>query len=331
MKKLLFTLVWAAACFVADAQNAVKRYVLLEHFTNSRCSICASKNPGFYDLIDDYPLDVHHIAYHPPIPYTNCIFYQANMAENNARTNFYDVSSTPRVALNGALVNGGSQLLPTATLTTAIAQTSPIHLQVSETSGTDRTVTVQIFSHGAVPAGNYNLYLAVVEKDVDYTSPNTGATQHFDVFRTMLPSINGTPVTLAQPGSSITQTFSYSVASGWNAEQIYVVAFVQNADTKEVLNSGTRFDPLIVATGEPGVQKVTIQPNPVKDGAVAYIGEDRAESLEVFGINGQRVKVSFDNQQVGTVSFSMANLPKGIYVVKITGEEGVYMAKVVKE
>lgn len=331
MKKLLVTLIWGIACFVSDAQNTVKRYVLLEHFTNSRCSICASKNPAFYDLIDNYPQDVHHIAYHPPIPYTNCIFYQANMGENNARTNFYDVSSTPRVALNGTLVNGGSQLLPAATLNTALAYTSPIHLQVTETSGTDRTATVQIFTHASVPAGNYDLYLAVVEKDVDYTSPNTGATEHYDVFRTMLPSVTGMPVTLAQPGSSVTQSFNYSVAPGWNAAQIYVVAFVQNTATKEVLNSGTRFDPLTVSAGEPGVQQVSIQPNPVKDGAIAYIGDDRAESLEIFGINGQRVAVSFENQQVGAVSFSLVSVPKGIYVVKITGMEGVYTAKVVKE
>lgn len=331
MKKLLLPLLWGAACFTADAQNTVKRYVFLEHFTNSRCSICASKNPAFYNLIDDYPQDVHHIAYHPPIPYTSCIFYQANQTENNARTSFYDVSSTPRVALNGTLVNGGGQLLPAATLTAALAYTSPIHLQVTETTGTDRTATVQIFTHGTVPDGNYQLYLAVVEKDVDYTSPNTGATEHYDVFRTMLPAISGMPVALAQPGSSVTHSFNYSVASGWNAAQIYVVAFVQNTATKEVLNSGTRFDPLIVSAGEPDVQQVSIRPNPVQESAIAYIGEDRAESLEIFGINGQRVAVSFENQQVGAVSFSLANVPKGIYLVKITGKEGVYTAKVVKE
>lgn len=331
MKKLLFALLGLAACFSGFAQTTVKKYVLLEHFTNSRCSNCAARNPTFYNLIDDYPQDVHHIAYHPPIPYSSCIFYQANPTENNARTSFYGVAGTPSALLNGTYVTTGAQILPPATLTAALPLTSPIHLQVTETSGTNRTATVQIFTHSAVPAGNYNLYVAVVEKDVDYTSPNTGATQHFDVFRTMLPSITGMPVTLAAAGGSITQTFDYSIAAGWNPSEIYVVAFVQNADTKEILNSGTRFDPLIVSAGEPHIQHASIQPNPVKDGALAYIGEDRAESLEIFNINGQRVTVAFENQQVGTVSFSLANVPKGIYVVKITGKEGVYSAKVVKE
>lgn len=329
MKKLLFAAVLSLFCISTYAQ--VKRYVLLEHFTNSRCSICASKNPAFYSLIGGYTQDVHHIAYHPPIPYSTCIFYQANMSENSARTSFYGVNGTPQVALNGTLLNGGSQLLPATTLTTAIGYTSPIYLKVTETSGANRTATIQIFTDGAVPAGNYKLYAAVVEKDVDYTSPNTGATQHFDVFRSMLPSTDGLPVVLAQQGGSITQALNYSISSGWNADQIYVVAFIQNVDTKEVLNSGTRFDPLVVSTSAPVVQQASIQPNPVTDNAIAYIGEDRAESLEVFAINGQRMVTTFENQQVGAVSFSLQGMPKGIYVVKITGKEKVYTSKVVKE
>lgn len=331
MKKLLFILVFGIYSVFGGAQNAVKRYVLLEHFTNSRCSICASKNPAFYSLISGYTADVHHIAYHPPIPYNSCIFYLGNTTENTTRTNFYGVNATPRVALNGTLVNGGSQLLPSATLTTAIGYTSPIHLRVTETSGTNRTATVQIFTHTDVPAGNYNLYVAVVEKDVDYTSPNTGATEHYDVFRSMLPSINGTPVTLAAPGGSITQSFNYSVAAGWNADQIYVVAFLQNADTKEVLNSGTKFDPLTVSSQEPAVLSLSVQPNPVSETATAFIADDRAESLEVFDLSGQRISISLENQQSGAVSFSLAHLPRGIYVVKITGQEKVYTGKVVKE
>lgn len=331
MKKLLFTFSLAVCCLFPEVFAQAKKYVLLEHFTNSRCINCANRNPAFYNLIDDYPEDVHHIAYHPPIPYSNCIFYQANMTENNARTSFYGVAGTPTAMLNGTPVSSGSQILPASALATALTVTSPIQLLVTETSGANRTVTIQVFTHGNVPDGNYNLYAAVVEKDVDYTSPNTGATQHFDVFRTMLPSVNGTPVVLAQSGGSITQSFNYSIASGWNADQIYVVAFVQHATTKAILNSGTRFDDFVLSAGEPRFQTASIQPNPATDAAVAYIGEDRAESLEIYAVNGQRIAVSFENQQVGGVSFSMAGLPKGIYVVKITGEKGVYTAKVIKE
>lgn len=329
MKKLLFTFVMTACCLIPEVQSQVKKYVLLEHFTNSRCSVCASRNPAFYTLINGHPQDVHHIAYHPPIPYSSCIFYQANTTENSARTNFYGVVGTPKVALNGILVNGGSQLLPAATLNAALPLTSPIQMHVTETSGTNRTATVQIYTHGAVPDGNYKLYLAVVEKTINYTSPN-GETVHHDVFRTMLPAIDGTPVTLAQPGGSVTLSFNYSVAAGWNASEVYVVAFVQHTTSQEVLNSGTRFDSFVLSAGEPHFQTASVQPNPVGETAVAYIGEDRAEALEIFAINGQRTSVSFDNQQLGRVAFSMAGLPRGIYVLKVTGEKGVYTAKVIK-
>ena len=330
MKKLLFTIALAVCCLFPEVYSQAKKYVLLEHFTNSHCSICKSRNPAFYTLINMHPDDIHHISYHPPIPYSGCIFYQANMTENSARTDFYDISSTPRAVLNGAVINGGSMLLPAATLNAALPLTSPIQMLVTETSGDPRTATVQIFTHAAAPAGTYKLYLAVVEKTINYNSPN-GETVHHDVFRRMLPGIDGAPVTLAQPGGSVTLNFNYVIGQGWNPNEVYVVAFVQNTATKEILNSGTRFDNFVLSAGEPRFQTASVQPNPATDAAVAYIGEDRAESLEIYAINGQRIAVSFENQQVGGVSFSMAGLPKGIYVVKITGEKGVYTAKVIKE
>ncbi len=148
MKKLLFTFTLFVCFLIPEVQSQAKKYVLLEHFTNSRCSNCASRNPVFYTLIDDHPQDVHHIAYHPPIPYTSCIFYQANMTENYAHQHLQRCQQHPKSRLKRLLVNGGSQMLPAATLNAALPMTSPIQLHVTETSGTNRTATVQIFTHG---------------------------------------------------------------------------------------------------------------------------------------------------------------------------------------
>ena len=97
---IFFTLVSLAL----SAQTSVKKYVLLEHFTNSKCSVCASKNPAFFTLIDQYPNDVHHVSIHPSTPYSTCVFYQSNTTENEARADFYNIPGTPRVAVNGTLL-----------------------------------------------------------------------------------------------------------------------------------------------------------------------------------------------------------------------------------
>ncbi|MCB9295389.1 MAG: hypothetical protein H6559_20035 [Lewinellaceae bacterium] len=59
------------------------------------------RQSGFYNTIAGYEADVHHIAYHPSVPYSSCIFYQANTEENSARASYYSIFSTPRVFFNG--------------------------------------------------------------------------------------------------------------------------------------------------------------------------------------------------------------------------------------
>ncbi len=327
MKKLSLLLMVCSSALALSAQTLAKKYVLIEHFTNSRCSTCASKNPGFYNLINDYPEDIHHISIHPSVPYNTCIFYLANPSENNARTSFYSVSGTPQIALNGTLNPTSGPLLSVPVLNSYLNQTSPVAIEVTETGTTERVATIKVRSIADVPAGNYKIYAAVVEKTINYNAPN-GETVHHDVFRKMLPGIDGQSIVPAAAGQSITTTFNYSLGT-LSATQTYVVAFLQNTLTKEILNSGTRFDPLFTAAKEATPQQITLQPNPAQDVAVAQLGDDQAESVEVFSMSGLRVSNTFTAEQ-NTVTLPTATLAAGIYFVKIQGKNGVYVAKLAK-
>ncbi len=327
---LLFILFLAALS--AQAQTSAKKYVFIEHFTNSKCSVCASKNPAFYNLIDDYPNDIHHISIHPPIPYNTCAFYLANPTENNTRAAYYSVFASPTIAINGEKQPLSTPLLSLTTLQSYLGETSPLWLQVSESGPSSaRVATVKAHSLSNIPAGDYKIYVAVVEKTVAAPPPpNNGEAIHHDVFRDMLTDINGAAFTPAAVGQSVDLTYNYSIANGWDAEKIYVLAWVQNTADKAVLNSGTRFDPVLTDVKEAAPQTVKIQPNPVTDFALAQIGDDRAEQVEVFDISGQRVTVSFENEDVGTVGVPTATLAAGVYFVKITGKKNVYVAKMLK-
>ena len=333
MKKhaLLLSLLFAAA--VVQAQTSAKQYLLIEHFTNSKCSVCASKNPAFYTLINQYPNDIHHISVHPPFPYNTCAFYLANTAENSARASYYGVFGTPSIALNGILQPITTPMLTTATLQEYLGNTSPLWLQVSESGPSSaRVATIKAHSLSTIPAGNYKIYAAIVEKEVAAPPPpNNGEAVHHDVFRKMLPDINGSTFTPAAAGQFVEFNFNYTIAAGWNADEVYVVAWVQNTTNKEILNSGTRFGPPVVSgTNEAAPQTIQIQPNPVSELATARIGDDEAKQVEVYAAKGQRVSVTFENQEVGTLSIPTSTLAAGVYFVKITGEKGVYVAKMVK-
>lgn len=332
MKKLIPVLVLSLIISASLFGQGAKKYVLIEHFTNSRCPLCASKNPGIYATLSNYPDDIHHISFHPPIPYNNCVFYQANMVENDARTAYYGVDWSPAVVINGTLVSLGTPTLPPALLQAQIGLTSPIEIEVTETSGANRTVNVSVNTlDDSAPVGAYKIYAAIVEKDINLTTPN-GETMHHDVFRKMITDINGDPINLASPGGSVDLTYSYTVNAGWDANQTYVVVFVQNASTFEVLNSGTRFDAPVSGTGHVALSDaLRIFPNPIASNLhVEWNGPlSEGSMLSVVDVNGREL---WSQKAVGKVSDVAANAwPKGVYFVRLYSGKDIFVQKFEKE
>lgn len=325
-----FLLCFMLASFL-NAQENAKKYLLIEHFTNSNCSNCAARNPSLYNLIvqPQYADDVHHVSVHPMFPYPQCVFYQANTVENTAWTSLYPISGTPSIVLNGATQNPSNPLITEAKLQTYLNQTSPLYLQLTETGPNNaRLVNIKAKALSEIPPGNYKFFAAIVEKTVNQQTPN-GETVHRNVFRKMLTAVSGNAFTVPAAGESFDYTFEYSVAPNWKANEVYVLAFVKEVDTKQVLNSGTRFDPVLSGTGEVVPDQILISPNPVADFARVELANDVAQSVDVFSVNGQRLAVSFENQG-NAVSIRTALLPPGIYYVKIAGKNGLYAGKFVK-
>jgi len=314
-----------------SAQSGAKKYLLIEHFTNSRCGVCASKNPAFYNLIGQaqYAPDIHHVSIHPVFPYSNCVFYQANTVENTAWTAQYPVQGTPTIALNGALQNPSTPILTEAKLQTFLGQTSPLSLQVTEAGPNNaRTVQVKARAWDEIPAGNYKIFVAIAEKTINQQTPN-GESVHRDVFRKMLTAVAGDPFEVPAPGETKEFNYQFSIPAGWNADEVFVLAFVKEVDTKQVLNSGTRFDPVLSNTDGPIAQALRLFPNPASTTIWADVDET-PQSVEVFSVNGQRLSASFSNNG-NTVSIPTESLPRGIYYVKIAGENTVYTGKFVKQ
>lgn len=193
MKKLLFLLIAIFFVSFSEAQVTAKKYLLIEHFTNSNCSTCASRNPAMFNLIGQaqYADDVHHVAIHPMFPYQNCVFYQANKPENSAWTALYPIQGTPTLVLNGATQSPSNPLLSESKLLTFLGQTSPLHVKVTETGpNTARMVTVTTKALDEIPAGNYKIFVAILEKTVNQTTGN-GESVHRNVFRDMLTAVSG--------------------------------------------------------------------------------------------------------------------------------------------
>jgi len=331
MKKFSSFLFCLVLVSLLAAQESAKKYLLLEHFTNSNCGTCASRNPALFNLIGQaqYADDVHHIAIHPAVPYPQCVFYQANTVENAAWSSLYTIQGTPIIALNGAKQNPSNPLLTETKLLTFLGQTSPLHVKVTESGPNNaRLVNVKTKALGEIPAGNYKIFVAIAEKTVNQLTPN-GEAVHHNVFRKMLTAVSGDNFTAPVLGGTADFNFQYSIPNGWNANEVYVLAFVKEVDTKQVLNSGTRFDPVLSGATNLSLTTVRILPNPTADFARVELAGDVAQSVELFAANGQRVSVTFENQNNG-ISIPTDSLAPGIYFVKIIGEKSGYVGKFVK-
>ncbi len=331
--RLFFAIALFSHALVAQT---TKKYILVEHITNSKCGICASRNPALYTLIQqpNNADDVHHVTIHPSIPYNSCRLYQANTTENEAWRNVYGVNSTPRVSLNGTLLPPSSgALLTQSQLDGLNTQTSPLNVRVEETvNGTNRTAKVTLGSVGTLPQGNYRVFVALLEKNVKLNNPvEVTGENHYNVFRDMLTAVTGDAFTPAPQGGGVVLNYTFTANASWNANELYVLAFVKNMDTKAVENSGTRFDPtVLLGAKEMSPLSVQITPNPASDLAFAQLEDDVVESVEVFALDGSRVFLSSEPSQ-GSVEIPLNGLKSGIYVVKMTGKSGVYVGKLVKE
>ncbi len=240
--KLLSIVVLFAMTFsLVSVSNAGDRRVLIERFTSSTCPPCATYNPTLDGFLNSTSLnDAISVSYHMNWPAPgNDPMYLANPNDNNTRRSHYNVNSIPNWKFDGLInING----FGTGELQSSLAQRksvlSPITIIVTETrNGSQVNARVDIYCESAVANPNATVQFAVVEKMIVYTSPpGTNGESHFaDVMRKMLPSAQGTAVTLL-PGRKITLEYSYAISSAWVADQIRSLVFVQSAPL-EILNS----------------------------------------------------------------------------------------------
>jgi hypothetical protein len=124
-QKSLFILFLSALSFTKIQAQAVPQTAIVNHFTNSRCGVCANRNPGFYTNLRQQT-NTLHIAFHPSSPYSTCVFSIENPSENDDRTNFYGIyGGTPRLVINGNVIPAAQNYALSAMFTPYQGLTSP--------------------------------------------------------------------------------------------------------------------------------------------------------------------------------------------------------------
>ncbi len=333
MKKNFLLFILALGATWAMAQTSIKKYPLIEHYTNTRCGNCGANNPGFYTKLGNkLNTAVNHISYHPSFPYSSCVLYKANTSENDARANFNSANFTPSYIING---KGGMQNVLSFTdaiMTSEIAKTSPLEVKVKEISGVAGwTANIKLKNYGTLSALNYVLMVALCEKKLDYAAPNNEKVHH-DVFRKMLSNVNGNPI-IAMPtkGQEAEINLNYTLDASWKASEMYVIAWVVDPATKEVINSGTKFTTVVGTNELLEDENVSVYPNPAQDVIQVDLSKTtlKATSYEVFNSLGQIVLSGLAAQE--NLNIDISQLPVRQYLIKINSKEGSLVKAFVKQ
>jgi hypothetical protein len=310
------------------------KFALIEHYTNSRCGSCGANNPAFYAKAKSYfYTNLHHISYHPNFPYSSCLLYKANPSENDARTVFNGANFTPSYIINGKGGVKSVTVLKTSDLDAEKSSKSPLELKVKEISGvTGWTANIKVKNHGTLSGSNYVLMAALCEKTLNYNAPN-GEKVHYDVFRKMLTNVNGNSLAIPAQGQEAEVNFNYTLNTDWNASEMYVVAWVVDATTKEVVNSGSKFTSVIVGNEDLiENEQIRVYPNP----ATNYLNIDMTTSnlsihkYQIFNQLGQIVQEA-EQDTTGFMQIDLSNLPQQQYLIKLTTKDGAIVRSFVKQ
>jgi len=250
MKKILLlalSVLWMVGLNAQVSLTRAKKYAIFEHFTQASCGPCAAQNPAFQDnILTQNKGALHHIAHHTSWPGYDPM-HDYNPEDVQARVDYYGVNGVPDMVMLGNQYQGSPAGVSQDMLDNAVAGGSPLRVLVGETTaGTTRTVTITVDELDAIPDGDYRLRVAVVEGNIEFSSPpgSNGEVFFPNVLRKIITGPDG--VEFTPKGAGNTQTFSYDYEldeSTWVTDQIYAIAFLQNDDDKTIVNSGSSRDP----------------------------------------------------------------------------------------
>lgn len=307
----------------------VNRTVVVEHFTNTRCSVCASRNPGFYNNLANQQ-NVLHVAFHPSSPYSSCVISQSNTSENDGRAVYNGVyGGTPTLVIQGVPISAGMNYSSAAIFSPYLNQTSPVSIQSSLIIDNDSaSVRVVVNTVAENTLGNLQLYAALTEDTLEYAAPN-GENRHYDVFRKALSGNSGQMITLPALGDSLIFTYKTALQGIWNINQLSALVILQESSNRSVVQSQRSAGVVDITTQvSPIAESLKIFPNPAQN--ILYLEgiENDNSQVEIISLTGQTLKVV---SLFNTNHVNIEDLPKGMYFIRLSQRMNTRVLKFQKQ
>ncbi len=318
------------------------RVVLIEQFSNSSCPPCGAVSPSVYAFVNNTP-GVAAIAYHTLFPYKNDSMHFENPVEATQRVNYYSVTGVPNSVLDGNVYNGSTNpfVSTMANLVSNRLNLPPrydIRLFSLARNGNQLSGSFGFISLDATNAAdNLVAHIVIIEKNVLKSayaaSPGANSeTQYGYVMRKMIPDAAGTGLINKTVNGSDSINFDWPLKNIKNKAELRVVAFVQNASTKEIYQAqlfNISEQPVGLAESEVSGIKPTIFPNPTA--GEFSISFKSGKYLKSIVIVDQLGKTVFEDKidLVTDLVTRKVDLNPGVFYVNISTDTGTEVQKLI--
>lgn len=330
-----------------DPASAVQRLPLFEGFTSSTCGPCVAGNTNLASVFGANPNKFTCVKYQMSWPGAGDPYYTL---EGYARRVLYNVSSVPHLMVDGGW-DGNTSSYSSALLNTAYNEPSFMAITADYAVGGNVVeVNVSVDPKIAFPAG-LKLHIAVIENETFNNTGSNGETEFHYVMKKMLPDANGTTLSALSPGTPYTDMQHYEFKGSYrlpanastpinhatehsveNFNNLNVVVWVQDHNTKMVLQSAFATKVAGISEKPSGNGIIELFPNPANDQtSVRYLlNENQNVNVQVYNILGELVYTKNNGTEssgIHTTTINTSGISEGLYIVKLTIGNNVYTQK----
>jgi hypothetical protein len=326
--------------------KTMPRRALHEVFTSSTCPPCKPGNEQLTAVLNEKVGKWAVIKYQYYFPGTGDPYFTPEAL--NRATYYGGVSAVPNMYIDGGWndnPNGFDEEIFDQ------FQTVPSLLEMSSSltvTGNKADVAVTVTPVADMPAGNYKLRVALVERETAQNVKNNGETSFQFVMKKMLPTEAGQAFTFSAKDAPKTVNLSYTfpgsfklapsarttstanptgagyaginIATENSVEEFYdlaVVAFIQNDDTKEILQSSWTVQDWAIGMKE-NVKKAndfSVYPNPANTAITIEWNGNKDASFRILDLNGK--EVMSNNELSINSQINVESLNSGLYFIEM--------------
>ncbi len=310
----------------AEIEGGVERNcVLLEIGTGTWCGYCPGAAMGADDMVEA-GLDVAVVEYHYGDSFVS--------SDGGARVAYYNINGFPTSVFDGMdqFADGDptesmydiyvDHYIPRKAKRAIFSLETEITQTTNDNEFLVHVVAGQLWEY---TSSDMRFQVVLTESHIPFDWEEIMHEVNF-VCRDMIPDADGTEVVLENPGDFMEFNFTVNIPGDYVIENCELVFFLQDNDTKEVMNTTKVNLGQVVGITEKGNLYFRISPNPAND-RVKIQAESILKNISIYNLSGQKIYQRALNGK--TTELNVDFLNPGMYLIRLETESDILTDKLI--